>query len=137
VQLDLQPDGEVVVRATHEQVLGGEAAQVYTVYALEANLRKGGTTHPYAAMRSLVPGRYDPEVEAGRRGRQSARILLHRQASTAASASRQSAGTQPRLRRCTTPRATSSQPPRIPGYGSAAVLAEHVSPLQSDGLSAT
>jgi len=31
------------------------------VYALEANLRKGGTTHPYTALRNLVPGRYDPE----------------------------------------------------------------------------
>lgn len=29
--------------------------------ALEINLRKGGTTHPYAALRNLVPGRYEPE----------------------------------------------------------------------------
>ena len=29
------------------------------VYAIEVNLRKGGTTHPYAALRNLVPGRYD------------------------------------------------------------------------------
>jgi PGM1 C-terminal domain/ATP-grasp domain len=29
------------------------------VYALELNLRKGGTTHPYTALRNLVPGRYD------------------------------------------------------------------------------
>ncbi len=28
-------------------------------YALEINLRKGGTTHPFAALRNLVPGRYD------------------------------------------------------------------------------
>ncbi|MGY1711879.1 peptide ligase PGM1-related protein [Geodermatophilus sp. SYSU D00758] len=27
--------------------------------ALEINLRKGGTTHPYAVLRNLVPGRYD------------------------------------------------------------------------------
>ncbi len=27
--------------------------------ALEINLRKGGTTHPYAALRNLVPGHYD------------------------------------------------------------------------------
>jgi len=26
---------------------------------LEVNLRKGGTTHPYCALRNLVPGRYD------------------------------------------------------------------------------
>jgi hypothetical protein len=34
------------------------------VYAIEVNLRKGGTTHPYAALRNLVPGRYD--TAAGR-----------------------------------------------------------------------
>ena len=32
---------------------------VWQVYALEMNLRKGGTTHPYVALRHLVPGRYD------------------------------------------------------------------------------
>lgn len=32
------------------------------VYALEMNLRKGGTTHPYSALRNLVPGRYDEEA---------------------------------------------------------------------------
>jgi hypothetical protein len=31
------------------------------VYALEINLRKGGTTHPYTTLRNLVPGRYDSE----------------------------------------------------------------------------
>ena len=31
----------------------------WDVYAIEVNLRKGGTTHPYAALRNLVPGRYD------------------------------------------------------------------------------
>ena len=31
----------------------------WRVFALEMNLRKGGTTHPYAALRNLVPGRYD------------------------------------------------------------------------------
>ena len=35
----------------------------WDVYAIEVNLRKGGTTHPYAALRNLVPGRYD--IEAG------------------------------------------------------------------------
>ncbi len=107
-QADVLPSGEVVVLATHEQVLGGEGGQVYMgcrfpalpdyapqlaeycraagqhlarsgvigrfsidfaaadendgnwhIYALEMNLRKGGTTHPYAALRSLVPGHYD------------------------------------------------------------------------------
>jgi PGM1 C-terminal domain len=32
----------------------------WRIYALEVNLRKGGTTHPYSALRNLVPGRYDP-----------------------------------------------------------------------------
>ena len=110
-QVDLRPDGQVVVLATHEQVLGGPGGQVYLgcrfpadpayaatlaehaarigehlaargamgrfsvdfvaaatghapweVYAIEVNLRKGGTTHPYAALRNLVPGRYDPAL---------------------------------------------------------------------------
>jgi len=107
-QVDIRPSGEVVVLATHEQVLGGPGGQVYLgcrfpadpayaptlarhaaatglalarrgalgrfsvdfvaasdpggdwrIHGLEINLRKGGTTHPYAAMRNLVPGRYD------------------------------------------------------------------------------
>ena len=35
-----------------------------SAYALEINLRKGGTTHPYLTLRNLAPGRYD--VEQGR-----------------------------------------------------------------------
>ena len=31
----------------------------WDLHALEINLRKGGTTHPFAALRNLVPGRYD------------------------------------------------------------------------------
>ena len=108
-QVDIRPDGRVIVLATHEQVLGGESGQVYLgcrfpadaayapqlaehaaaigaelaregaigrfsvdfvaaaddgagewrVHALEINLRKGGTTHPYAALRNVAPGRYD------------------------------------------------------------------------------
>ena len=110
-QVDLLPDGRVVVLATHEQVVGGTNGQVFLgcrfpadpvhaaqvarharavgeqlvaagalgrvsvdfvasrdpsgtsrVFALEVNLRKGGTTHPYAALRNLVPGRYDEEL---------------------------------------------------------------------------
>jgi hypothetical protein len=34
----------------------------WDVQALEINLRKGGTTHPYAVLRNLLPGRYDPEL---------------------------------------------------------------------------
>ena len=36
----------------------------WTLHALDLNLRKGGTTHPFAALRHLVPGTYD--VRAGR-----------------------------------------------------------------------
>jgi PGM1 C-terminal domain len=35
--------------------------QVWNVVALEVNLRKGGTTHPYSVLRHLAPGRYDAE----------------------------------------------------------------------------
>ena len=31
----------------------------WDVRAIEVNLRKGGTTHPYTALRNLVPGHYD------------------------------------------------------------------------------
>lgn len=31
----------------------------WSLYALEENLRKGGTTHPFTTLRHLVPGRYD------------------------------------------------------------------------------
>jgi hypothetical protein len=34
----------------------------WRIVALEINLRKGGTTHPYACLRNLVPGRYDAEA---------------------------------------------------------------------------
>jgi hypothetical protein len=33
----------------------------WQAFALEINLRKGGTTHPYTVLRNLVPGRYDAE----------------------------------------------------------------------------
>jgi hypothetical protein len=35
--------------------------QRWDVLAIEINLRKGGTTHPFSALRNLVPGRYDPD----------------------------------------------------------------------------
>ena len=31
-------------------------------YAIEINLRKGGTTHPFLTMQFLTNGRYDPEL---------------------------------------------------------------------------
>ena len=43
-------------------VTAADAAGQWRVHALEINLRKGGTTHPYAALRNVVPGRYDPEA---------------------------------------------------------------------------
>ena len=33
---------------------------VWQTYGLEINLRKTGTTHPFAALANLVPGQYDP-----------------------------------------------------------------------------
>ena len=35
---------------------------VWHLHALEVNLRKGGTTHPYAALRNLAPGHYDEQA---------------------------------------------------------------------------
>jgi hypothetical protein len=40
----------------------GDGDGDWELYALEINLRKGGTTHPYAVLRNLVPGRYEPEL---------------------------------------------------------------------------
>lgn len=37
-------------------------AQGWQLYALEVNLRKGGTTHPFATARLLLEGVYDPET---------------------------------------------------------------------------
>jgi hypothetical protein len=36
-----------------------EAHGDWRLYGLEINLRKGGTTHPYALLRNLTPGHYD------------------------------------------------------------------------------
>ena len=109
VQISVTPTGEAVVLSTHDQILGGHAAQVYegcrfpahppyapeaarlgvvvgrrlaelgvrgrmavdfaasccadgtwNLFALEVNLRKGGTTHPFSTMRILLGGDYDP-----------------------------------------------------------------------------
>ena len=45
-------------------VAADDGTGTWSVKAIEVNLRKGGTTHTYMALRNLVPGRYD--VEAGR-----------------------------------------------------------------------
>ena len=34
----------------------------WSVHALEANIRKSGTTHPFTVLRHLVPGSYDPKA---------------------------------------------------------------------------
>ena len=39
-------------------VAAGDDAGRWRIDAIEINLRKGGTTHPYSALRNLVPGRY-------------------------------------------------------------------------------
>jgi hypothetical protein len=110
VQLRIDPQGEVVLLSTHDQILGGPSNQVYQgcrfpaeaqyrrqiqeaarkvgdvlarrgvvsrfgvdffvgwrpggepeVFALEINLRMGGTTHPFLALQFLTGGKLDPE----------------------------------------------------------------------------
>jgi hypothetical protein len=112
VQLRINPRGQVILIASHDQILGGPNGQVYLgcrfpagdgyrrliqeaglriaavlaarnvvsrfsvdflvlrpgpdspwdVRALEINLRMGGTTHPFLALRFLVEGKLDPET---------------------------------------------------------------------------
>jgi hypothetical protein len=38
------------------------ASGEWTAYAIELNLRKGGTTHPFLTLQFLTDGRYDPET---------------------------------------------------------------------------
>lgn len=49
-------------RAGVDFVTSSTGSGDWEVHALEINLRKGGTTHPFAALRHLVPGAYDPEA---------------------------------------------------------------------------
>ena len=51
-----------VGRASVDFAAARDRAGRWTVAALEINLRKGGTTHPYSALRNLVPGRYDADA---------------------------------------------------------------------------
>lgn len=110
VQLRIDPQGEVVLLSTHDQILGGPSGHVYEgcrfpaaeayrrqiqdagrrvgevlarkgvvsrfgvdfvvgrrsgqvewdVFAVEINLRVGGTTHPFLALQFLTGGRLDP-----------------------------------------------------------------------------
>jgi hypothetical protein len=50
----------VVGRLSVDFMAVTDSAGRWSLHALEVNLRKGGTTHPYAALRHLVPGRYQP-----------------------------------------------------------------------------
>jgi hypothetical protein len=51
----------VVGRLSVDFAAAGDGHGRWEVFALEVNLRKGGTTHPYTVLRNLVPGRYDTE----------------------------------------------------------------------------
>jgi len=52
----------VIGRLSVDFIALADTAGRWDLYALEINLRKGGTTHPYAALRNLAPGRYDAEA---------------------------------------------------------------------------
>ena len=41
---------------------GARATAQWTPYAIELNLRKGGTTHPFLTLQFLTDGRYDPDT---------------------------------------------------------------------------
>jgi hypothetical protein len=56
----LLADRGVVGRLSVDFVATQDAVGRWDLYALEINLRKGGTTHPYAVLRNLVPGQYEP-----------------------------------------------------------------------------
>jgi hypothetical protein len=53
----------VVGRLSVDFAVASDEAGGWQVFALEVNLRKGGTTHPFVVLRNLVPGRY--EADAG------------------------------------------------------------------------
>src|SRR5262245_38989497 len=48
----------------------------WDVYAIEINLRKGGTTHPFLTLQFLTDGRYDAETGVFRTARGEARCLV-------------------------------------------------------------
>jgi hypothetical protein len=49
--------GRLGIDFVASRVAGGE----WSTYAIEVNLRKPGTTHPFSVLRNLAPGRYDHE----------------------------------------------------------------------------
>jgi hypothetical protein len=52
----------VIGRASIDFAAARDVRGKWHLYALEVNLRKGGTTHPYAALRNVAPGRYDEDA---------------------------------------------------------------------------
>jgi hypothetical protein len=50
----------VLGRFAIDFVVVRDAAGTWTPYAIELNLRKGGTTHPFLTLQFLTDGRYDP-----------------------------------------------------------------------------
>jgi pheganomycin biosynthesis PGM1-like protein len=59
---ELLAEAGALGRFSVDFVASADEAGPWRVHALEINLRKGGTTHPYAAMRNVVPGRYESET---------------------------------------------------------------------------
>ena len=58
-------DHGVVGRLGADFMAAADEAGRWSLYALEINLRKGGTTHPYSALRHLVPGQTSLNTGAG------------------------------------------------------------------------
>jgi hypothetical protein len=52
----------VLGRFAVDFVVVRDAAGQWKAYAIEINLRKGGTTHPYLTLEFLTDGRYDPKT---------------------------------------------------------------------------
>ena len=57
----LLAEAGAIGRAAIDFVVARDAAGDWRAYAIELNLRKGGTTHPLAALELLSGGAYDPE----------------------------------------------------------------------------
>ena len=57
----LLAEAGAIGRAAIDFVVVRDAAGDWCAYAIELNLRKGGTTHPLAALELLSGGAYDPE----------------------------------------------------------------------------
>jgi hypothetical protein len=57
----LLAEAGAVGRAAIDFVVARDGAGCWRAYAIELNLRRGGTTHPLAALELLSGGAYDPE----------------------------------------------------------------------------